>query len=48
MEITGKNNKVKLIDCSEFNPAVESLMSSRVLGEMFYGLAMGLCERQVE
>ncbi len=38
MEITGKfrfdvgkSHKVKLVDFSEFNPAVESLISSRML-----------------
>ena len=48
MQVTAKNKKVKIVDCSEFNPAVESYVSSRVIGELFYALAMGLADRKGE
>ena len=36
MKIAGLDKKVNLVDFSEFNPAVESQLSSRMLVEMFY------------
>jgi arginase family enzyme len=35
-KMAGKEAKVRIVDCSEFNPAVESWLSSHLLGEMFY------------
>lgn len=45
--ITGRNTKVRLVDFSEFNPAVESFLSSHLLGELFYSLCMAFAARFV-
>jgi hypothetical protein len=42
----GKSHKVKLVDFSEFNPAVESLISSRLLVEMFFNLSESFHQRK--
>ena len=46
MRISGAEDKVRLVDFSEFNPAVESLLSSRMLVEMFYALVTAISERK--
>ena len=46
MEIAGKNNKVALLDYSEFNPAVESQISSKLMVEMLYTFAMSFSSRK--
>lgn len=42
---TGISKKVKLVDFSEFNPAVESIISSHMLVELFYHLCQTVAER---
>ncbi len=44
----GNSQKVNLVDFSEFNPAVESLISSRLLVEMFFTLSESFHSRQWE
>ena len=45
MAVGGKTKKIRLVDCSEFNPAVETQLSGRLVVGMFYSLAMSLGER---
>ena len=48
MEIAAKNKKVRKVDCCEFNPVMESYMSSRGIRELSCALAMGLGDREME
>lgn len=38
IKIVGRSEKVRLVDFSEFNPAVESILSSHLLVELFFNL----------
>ena len=43
--IAGQCPKVKMVDFSEFNPAVESILSGHLLGELFFTLCMNYAKR---
>ncbi len=43
--LAGKTNKVKLIDVSEFVPAVESKKTAALVQEIFYNFTKGVSER---
>lgn len=45
IEVTGACKKVRMVDFSEFNPAVESFLSSHLLVEMFFTLCMSFASR---
>lgn len=44
--LAGKHPKVRLFDCSEFNPEVEHKRTARLLANMFYFFALGFSERE--
>jgi formiminoglutamase len=46
VEIAGLCSKVRLVDFSEFNPAVESVLSSSLLVELFFSLCMNYALRK--
>lgn len=46
VQIAGLSKKVRLVDFSEFNPAVESVLSSHLLVELFFELSMSYAQRQ--
>lgn len=46
MDIAGRQKKVRIVDCSEFNPAVEYQRSAKLLVEMFYAFCMAVASRQ--
>jgi formiminoglutamase len=43
--LAGKCKKVMLVDTSEFNPAVESTRSAKLLVNIFYSFCKGFAER---
>jgi hypothetical protein len=45
MDIAGRQHKVKLVDCSEFNPAVEYQKSAKFLVELFHAFCTGVSTR---
>jgi predicted oxidoreductase len=46
MAISGMSGKVRVVDFSEFNPAVESMLSSHLLGELFFEVCMNYAQRK--
>ena len=48
MEIAGLCEKVRLVDFSEFNPAIEAEKSSTLIVEMFHNLCKGFSLRIVK
>lgn len=46
MDIAGRQKKVRIVDCSEFNPAVEYQRSAKLIVEIFYAFCMGAATRQ--
>ena len=44
--IAGSSSKVRLVDFSEFNPAVESVLSGHLLVELFFSLTMSYAQRK--
>ena len=45
--IAGKNNNVKMMDVSEFNPKIESYRTARLVATMFYFFALGVAKRSI-
>ena len=43
--LAGRFKCVKLMDCSEFNPAVEDQRTRRLLANMFFYFCKGIAER---
>jgi arginase family enzyme len=42
----GLNPKVRLMDVSEFNPAIESYRTGRLVTQMFYHFLLGFAKRK--
>jgi formiminoglutamase len=46
--LAGRYTCVRLMDCSEFNPAVEDQRTRRLLANMFFNFCRGIADRELK